>query len=200
MKGRRVPMSEWDSIEKEEGERQSLDDRLQAYYGPALQEQPLPSSSWLHLRSQLSSQRSSRCHSRRRWHLHRYSGRRTTPAFIQDAFSRVAYDARLSFAPSILSCSFRSRIRVPLVRVYLLGKRKIRLILPSDAPQLIEQSELDVLLATGLARYLYTRKPAYYASRLLLGSMIPLVCVIVLLLWLYSLPYYVLPIGIILSL
>ena len=141
-------MSEQDSIEKEEGEGQSLDDRLQAYYGPALQEQPLPSSSWLHLRSQLGSQRSSRCRFRQRWRLHRYRGRRTTPAFIRDAFSRVAYDARLSFAPSILSCSFRFRIRAPLVRVYLLGKRKIRLILPLDALQLMGQSEIDVLVAT----------------------------------------------------
>ena len=126
-------MSEQDFIEKEESERQTLDERLQAYYGPALQEQPLPSSSWLHLRSQLGSQRSPRCHFRRRWHFHRYRGRRTTPAFIQDAFSRVIYDARLPFASSILSCSFRFRVGVPLVRVYLLGKRKIRLILPSDA-------------------------------------------------------------------
>src|SRR2546423_8209626 len=164
MKGGRVPMSERDSIEKEESERQSLDDRLQAYYGPALQEQQLPSSSWLHLRAQLGSQRSPRCHFRRRWRFHRYRRRRTTPTFIQDAFSRVIYDARLPFAPSILSCSFRSRVQVPLVRVYLLGKRKIRLILPSNAPQLIEQSELDVLLATGLARYLCMRKPTYAAG------------------------------------
>ena len=53
-------MNERDSIEKEERERQSLDDRLRAYYGPALQEQPLPSSSWLRLRSQLGSPRSPR--------------------------------------------------------------------------------------------------------------------------------------------
>ena len=67
-------------------------------------------------------------------------------------------------------------------------------------PQLIEQSELDVLLATGLARYLCTRKPAYAVSRLLLSSVIPLACIILFLLWMYALPYYVLPIAIVLSL
>lgn len=192
-------MSERDSIEKEEGEGQSLDDRLRAYYGPALQEQRLPSSSWLHLRSQLGSQRTRRCRFRHRWHFHRYRGRRSTPIFIQDAFARVIYDARLPYASSILTCSFRFRVHVPLVRVYLIGKHKVRLILPSDAPQLMEQSELDVLLATGLARYLCARKPAYAAGRLLLSSVIPLACIILLLLWMHALPYYVLPIAIVLG-
>ena len=191
-------MNEWDSIEKEERERQSLDDRLRAYYGPTLQEQPLPSSSWLRLRSQLGSQRSPRRQFRRRWHLHRFRGRRTVPAFIQDAFSRVTYEARLPYSSSILSCSFRSG--VPLVRVFLLGRHKIKLILPSDVTQSVEPSELDVLLATGLARYFCMRKPMYAASRLLLSSLIPLACVILLLSWLYALPYYMLPIAIVLGL
>ena len=193
-------MNERDSIEKEERERQSLDDRLRAYYGPALQEQPLPSSSWLRLRSHLGSQRSPRRQFRRRWHLHRFRGRRTVPAFIQDAFSRVTYEARLPYTPSILSCSFKFDVRVPLVRVFLVGGRKIRLILPSDAAQSVEPSELDVLLATGLARYLCMRKPTYAASRLLLSSLIPLVCVILLLSWLYALSYSMLPIAIVLGL
>ena len=191
-------MNERDSIEKEERERQSLDDRLRAYYGPALQEQPLPSSSWLRLRSQLGSPRSPRRQFRRRWLLHRFRGRRTVPAFIQDAFSRVTYEARLPYTSSILSCSFKSG--VPLVRVFLLGRHKIRLILPSDVTQSVEPAELDVLLATGLARYLCMRKPVYAASRFLLSSLIPFACIILLLPWLYALPYYTYPIAIVLSL
>src|SRR5690242_2690444 len=108
MKGRRVPMSERDSLEREENERQSLDERLQAYYGPALQEQPLPTSSWLHLRSQLGAQRSPKRHFRR-WRIpHRFRERRITPLFLQEAFSRVTHDARLTFTSSILSCSYTS--------------------------------------------------------------------------------------------
>src|ERR1051326_9456036 len=118
-------MSERDSIEKEEGEGQNLDDRLRAYYGPALQEQQLPSSSWVHLRSQLGSQRSRRCRFRQRWHFHRYRGRRSTPIFIQHAFARVIHDARLPYAPSILTCSFRFRVHVPLVRVYLIDRKSV---------------------------------------------------------------------------
>ena len=193
-------MNERDSIKKEERERQSLDDRLRAYYGPALQEQPLPSSSWLRLRSQLGSQRSPGRQFRRGWRLHRFRGRRTVPAFIQDAFSRVTYEARLPYTSSILSCTFKFDVRVPLVRVFFLGGRKIRLILPSDATQSVEPSELDVLLATGLARYLCMRKPPYAASRLLLSSLIPLACIILLLPWLYALPYYTFPIAIVLGL
>ena len=189
-------MNERDSVEKEERERESLDDRLRAFYGPPLQEQPLSSSSWQRLCSQLDSQRSPRRQFRPRWRLHRFRGRRTAPAFIQDAFSHITYEARLPYTPSILSCSFKFGERVPVVRVFLLGRRKIRLKLPLDATQSMEPSELDVLLATGLARYLCMRKPMYAASRLLLRSLIPLACIILLLAWLYALPYYVLPIAI----
>ena len=192
-------MNERDSVEKEEGERESLDDRLRAFYGPALQKQPLPSSSWQRLRSQLGSQRSPRHQFRPGWRLHRFRRRRTAPAFIQDAFSHITYEARLPYTPSILSCSFKFGERVPLVRVFLLGRRKIRLILPLDAIQSIEPSELDVLLATGLARYLCMRKPVYAASRLLLSSLIPLACIVLLLPRLYALPSYILPIAIVLS-
>jgi len=192
-------MNEWDAVEKEERERQSMDDRLRAYYGPALQEQPLPSSSWLRLRSQLGSQRSPRRHFRRqwRWNMSRFRGPRTTPGFIQDAFSRITYEAHLPYASSILSCSFKFGERVPLVRVFLLSRRKIRLILPSDAAHSVELAELDVLLATGLARYLCMRKPVYAASRLLLRSLIPLAGVTLLLPWLHVLSYYIFPIAII---
>lgn len=193
-------MNERDSVEKGEREHQSLDDRLRAFYGPALQEQPLLSSSWQRLRSQLGSQRSPRRQFRPRWRLHRFRGRRIAPAFIQDAFSHITYEARLPYTPSILSCSFKSGERVPLVRVFLLGRRKIRLILPLDATQLVQPAELDVLLATGLARYLCMRKPTYAASRVLLSSVIALACIILLLTWLYGLPYYMLPIAIVTSL
>ena len=195
-------MNEWDSVEKEERERQSLDERLRAYYGPALQEQPLPSSSWLRLRSRLGSQRSARRQFGRRWRWRRpgFRGRRIAPAFIQNAFARITNEAHLHYAPSILSCSFQSGVRVPLVRVFPLGRHKLRLILPSEIARSVESAELDVLLAGGLARYLCMRKPAYAASRLLLSSLIPLACVIVLLPWLHVLPSYMLPIAIILCL
>jgi len=189
-------MNDWNSDKKEDREYLGLEDRLKAYYGPALQEQPLSSSSWQRLR--LDLQRSS---GRQFVHLRpprRFRLRRTAPAYIQSAFSRITYEARLPYAPSMLSCSMRPHIRVPGVRVFLLGRRKIRLTLPSDTARSLDPPELDVLLTTGLARYECMRKPAYTLRRLLLSSIIPCACVALALVWLYGLLRFVFPIALLL--
>jgi hypothetical protein len=193
-------MNEWDSVEKKAGERQSVDDRLTAYYGPALGEQPLPSSSWQRLRSHLRSQRSPgrRFRRPRLWHLRRNRRRSSVPAFIEDTFARILYEARLPGTPAMLFCSIKFWAHEPSVRVFPLGRRNIKLSLPLEAAQSLEAPALDVLLATGLARYLSMRKAGYAAGRLLLGSVIPLACIALALLWLHHLPLFVLPIAIVL--
>ena len=188
-------MNEWNSGNKEDRAHAGLEDRLKAYYGPALREQPLPSTSWQHLRLQLDPQRSP-AHQCMRWRpSRRFRIYRTAPTHVQNAFSRITYEARLPYAPSMLSCSMRPHVRVPGVRVFLLGRRKIRLRLPSDPARSPDPPELDVLLATGLARYICMRKPVYALRRLLLSSIIPLVCVVLALLWLHGLSRFALLIA-----
>ena len=190
-------MYEWKPTEKNRREQADLEKRLSAYYGPELREQPLPASSWLRLRSKLGSRPSS---SRRwrmpRWPMRRRIHRRSTPAYIQTAFARIVHEARLPWSSSLLCCSFKAKVRVPSVRVTLLARRNIRLKLPSNLAQTIEPSELDVLLATGLARYSYVRRPSYILLNLLVAAMVLLGCVALVLFWKSSMPYVALLIAI----
>lgn len=179
-------MHEWNPVERGHGEHPNLDKRLSAYYGPELREQPLPESSWLRVRTHLGPQRSSKRQRLRRWHtmLHprlrpigRRVHRRPIPAHIRDAFSRLVYETRQAHPVPSLRCSFKSRRRAPAVRVSPIGGRSIRLILPLDGAWALEPSELDVLLATGMARRLYMRKPAPLLLQLLQMSVVSFACV-----------------------
>lgn len=57
------------------------------------------------------------------------------------------------------------------------------------------QAELDVLLATGLARSIYARKPAYVLVRLLLACVVLLASITLALLWLHHLLFVGIPIA-----
>ncbi len=174
-------MHEWNPVERGHGEHPNLDKRLSAYYGPELQEQPLPESSWLRVRTHLGPQRSSKRQRLWRWHtIHRLRlrprgrrvHRRPIPANIRDAFSRLVYETRQAHPVPSLRCSFTSRRRAPAVRVSPIDGRNIRLILPLNGAWPLEPSELDVLLATGMARRLYMRKPAFLLLQLLQVSVV----------------------------
>src|SRR5712691_9248684 len=126
-------MHQWNDSEKKRGDTEPMDleQRLTAYYGPGLREQPLSSASWEHLRAQLGRQRSPR-----RWHGWRLRPRfrhwpRSTPRHIQDTFVHVMKEAQVAYPPSWLYCTFRAFVRVPAVRISPLEKHKIRLVLPS---------------------------------------------------------------------
>lgn len=176
-------MYEWKSSERGDKEQAELEERLAAYYGPRLREQPLPASSWRRLQSQLGSQPSRkfrRLRLRLRYHPHR--PRRSMPAYIQEAFAHIVQEARLSRAP-VLDCAFKFRLRAPGVHVPLLRRQAIKLILPSDGVLSIEQAELDVLLASGLARYLCIRTSWYVPLRLLLVTLSLLACALAVLFW-----------------
>jgi hypothetical protein len=179
-------------------EQLELEERLAAYYGPELREQPLPSASWQRLHARLGPQRSRRRlrvpRLHRRWHRRFHS----VPVYVQETFVRIMHDARISYPlSSLLHCSFNAH--VPTVRVSALGRYRIKLLLPSSAEGAIGPPELDVLVATGLARYLYTRKPVYAVVRVLLIITVLLASAVsILLFWTQKQPLAAFPVVILL--
>ena len=183
-------MQERNPVERGHGGQADLESRLAAYYGPELHEKPLPESSWLSLRTRLESQRLTKLQRIQQWyHRNQYRlwpghlrGRvhrngRPVPAHMRDAFSRLIYETRQPYPRPALYCSYKPRIRVPAVHVSLLGRQSIKLILPVDAAWTLEPPELDVLLATGLARRFYIRKLANMLLQLLFVSFMLFACI-----------------------
>jgi ribosomal protein S12 len=84
----------------------------------------------------------------------------------------------------------------PAVRASWFGRRKIRLVLPLNAVTTMEKTELDVLLATGLARSICTRKPTYTPGRLLLASMVLIASIVLISSWMQDVPLVGFPITI----
>jgi hypothetical protein len=191
-------MQEQNFDKSQQQEPLDLEQRLTSFYGPPLRNQPLPSSSWQNLRLRLDSQADARRKLHFHWPLPQRRSRTDVPAFIRDAFSRISYDARVPYMPSMLRCSLQSQIHEPVVRNSWLGRRKIRLLLPLNAGITMEQSELDVLLATGLARSIYMRKPVYVLVRLLLASVVLLASITLTLLWTHHLYLVGIPIAMVL--
>ena len=178
-------MNEQHSDKNEQREPFDLEQRLRAYYGPQLREQPLAQASWQHVRLQLGSQEGVRQRRRFHWRLPHRKSRAYVPASIQEAFARIIHEARVPFAPAMLRCSLKPRISEPAVRISWLGKRKIHLLLPLHAVTSPGQAELDVLLATGLARSISVRKPNYTLGRLFLVAMLLLACLVLALFWIH---------------
>ncbi len=167
-------MQQWPSHEHEK-KSEDLEQRLAAYYGPRLREQPLSHDSWQRLSRKLGQSRRSRL--RLRWPIKHIMRRRfrmfmspPTPEYIQTAFNRVIYASHTSYMSSVLYCTFKRKLRAPTVRVSTLRKQHIRLKLPVDAERSIGTAGLDVLLASGLARYQMMKKALLI--RLLLTSFI----------------------------
>ena len=150
--------------EEDRGEKVDLERRLTAYYGPALPEQPLSQMSWECLRSQMNVGYLLR----RRFHLSRKRSQVAVPTHIQETFARIAYQASVVYIPARLHCTFKSKLHVPVVRISPLDRRNMKLVLPSMMRGTMSQAELDVLLATGLARYVCLRRSRYILMPLLL--------------------------------
>lgn len=146
--------------------RNDLDTRLRMFYGPSLPAQPLTSQSWDVLSRQLKLQK--RTPNRRTWHGVRGLRRsmmpgKALPPFVQESLARVMNEARWQQRVPPLSCSIKSHAYEPslhLATMLLLGKPTIYLTLPIDAPISMERVEIDVLLATGLARSLLMNRIA----------------------------------------
>ena len=170
-----------------------LEKRLNAYYGPPLREQPLSASSWQHLRLRLGSQKIAERGGRIHRLLRRTRARSDVPTAIKDAFARITYEAHIPYNPSILRCRLILRAQEPVVRVSWLGKRTIRLLLPVNAITTMEQAELDVLLAAGLARSMCARKPTYRLGRLLMVCVVLMAWIALILFWIHHAPLIGLP-------
>lgn len=184
-------MKEQNFDESKQQEPLDLDERLRAYYGPRLREQPLSQSSWQNLRLRLGSQEDAGRRHHFSWRFPRKRSRAYVPMSIQDAFARIANEARVPYRPSMLHCSLMPQVREPAVRTSWFGRRKIRLILPLNRVVTMEQTELDVLLATGLARSICARKPIYTLGRLLLAGMVLIACITLIFSWMHRVP----PVG-----
>ena len=181
-------MKEPDFDTNEQAGSTDLEQRLRAYYGPQLREQPLSQGSWQHLRQQFGPQEGSQ--QRRRFHR-LFANRRSrthVPIAIQHAFTRVVLEARIPSAQVALRCSPRPRGREPGVRVSWLGRHSIRLLLSLDALTSMGQAELDVLLATGLARSIGARRPAYRLGQILFAALLLIACSGLILFWLHQMP------------
>ncbi len=175
-----------------------LEQRLTSYYGPPLREQPLSSSSWQKLQQQLGPQEPTGRRNPVRRHLLRKRSQAEVPAFVQDAFARITYEARIPYVPSMLRYQPVLRAHDPIVHSSWLGKRTIKLLMPVNKAITMRQAELDVLLAAGVARSIYARKPTYMVCRLLLTCIALLASIILILSLIYHLSLIMLPITIIL--
>ena len=189
-------MKEQNFGQSKQQEPLDLEKHLRAYYGPQLREQPLSQASWQNLRYRLGSQEDTKRRHRFSWRFLRKKSQAHVPISIQDAFARIAYDAHVPSSPSMLRCSLKSNGHEPAVRTSRLGKHKIRLVLPLNAITTMEQTELDVLLATGLARSICARKLIYSFGRLLLASMVLIAAIVVILSWMHNVPLIGFPLAI----
>ena len=165
-------MQEWSSDDKKTDAHIDIEERLSTYYGSPLPEQPLPSSSWVHLSSQLGSRRPTRRWLRPKWRIAQRRASQTPPPYIQEAFARIAFQAGMLYTTQKVQCIFKPHVVVPSIYVSLLKKRAIKLTLSTQVEHTPDQAELDVLLASGLARYTYVRSPAYRTSWLLLSALL----------------------------
>lgn len=178
-------MKEQNFDKSKQQEPLDLEERLTAYYGPQLREQPLSQTSWQNLRLRLGSQENAGRRRSLSWRLPRKRSRAYVPTSIQDTFARIAFEARVPSRPSMLRCTLKPRIREPIAHGSWFGRCKIRLILPLNAAVSMEQAELDVLLATGLARSIGARKPIYTLGRLLLASVVLIASIVLILSWMH---------------
>jgi len=173
-----------------------LEKRLTAYYGPQLHEQPLSQTSWQELRHRLGTQEGTKRRHRFHSRFPRKRSRAYVPTSIEDTFTRIAYEARIPSASVEINTSLKPQISEPRVHNSWFGRHKIRLILPLNAVATMGQAELDVLLATGLARSICAHKPINVLGRLLLVSAVLIACLGLILSWFYHVPLVGLPIAI----
>src|SRR5258708_9833032 len=162
--------------------------------GPRLAERTLAAASWQYVRHRVGTEVGTRCRSSLR--LPRKRSRAYVSTSLHEAFARIASEAGVPSTPEMLRCRLTPHIHEPAVRGSWLGRRTIRLTLPLDAVLTMGQDELDVLLATGLARSISARTSTYTPGRLLLVGLVLLACLTLIVCWMH----HVLPVGIPLAL
>ncbi|GCE21176.1 hypothetical protein [Dictyobacter kobayashii] len=135
-----------------------LEQLLTDYYGPPLEEQPLSATSWMHVQQQLSRQR--------RWSASSWLARgrrpaRPVPFYLQEALSNVVREAHIQSRVPHPRLRYHPRRRrmLPTTSVSLWWPSAIHVTANRSFERILDQNELDVVLASGLARYLYYLKP-----------------------------------------
>ena len=179
-------MHEQQSSQNQQAEPWDLEQRLRAYYGPPLPEQPLAPTAWHGVRHRLGVQAGTRCRRSLRLGLPRKRSRACVPTAMQDAFARIACEAGLPAHLVVLHYRMKPGVHSPVVRGSWLGKRTVWLTLPLAAVATIGQDELDVLLATGLARSIGVRQANYTLGRLLLAGVMLLACLTLFVCWMHQ--------------
>ena len=178
-------MNEQNINQNQQAQPGDLEQRLSAYYGPPLTEQPLPPAAWHAVRHRLGVQAGTRCKRGLRLRLPRKRSRAFVPTAMQDAFACIASEAGVPAPLVKLRHQLTPRVHEPAVRGSWLGKRTVRLTLPVAAVTTIGQDELDVLLATGLARSIGVRQANYTLGRLLLACVVLLACLTLFVCWMH---------------
>ncbi|HEX7733811.1 MAG TPA: hypothetical protein VF458_03085 [Ktedonobacteraceae bacterium] len=168
---------------------QDIEQRLSAYYGPALPEQPLSEAAWLRLRDKLSV--AERARPRRffmgkqlerqfrqgRQVARQFLRRRqqSAPFELQQVYATLLLQANYRRSAPALRCAFSKRPIQPRVSTGVLGRGRIRLVLPSENWQMLRKAELDMLLAAGLARCSGAARPFVLLPRVLFAVSLLLV-------------------------
>src|SRR5256885_13743615 len=153
-------MNEHNISQNKQAEPGDMEQRLSAYYGPPLPEQSLPPASWHAVHHRLGVHASARCRRGFRLRLPRKRLRAFVPTAMQDAFARIASEAGIPSTQARLRYRLAPRSHQPVVRGSGLARRNIPATPPLDAATKMERDELDVPLATGVARFPRSRKLA----------------------------------------
>jgi hypothetical protein len=188
-------MKEHHSSHKKQAEPGDVEQRLSAYYGPPLPEQLLPPAAWYAVHQRLGVQASARCRRKPRLRLPRKRSRAFVPTAMQEAFARIASEAGIPATQVVLSYRLMSRVHEPAVRGSWLGRRTVQLTLPLSAAMNMERDELDVLLATGLARSTCVRQPISTVVRFLLAGIGLLAGIALIVFWVHHLPLVGAPVA-----
>ncbi|HEY1354292.1 MAG TPA: hypothetical protein VGF67_32175 [Ktedonobacteraceae bacterium] len=156
---------------------QDLDERLAAYYGPALPPHPLAEAAWVRLRDSLDRTPRVAGHRQpaRQSPARRARGGRGEPPGLRDTFADLLQQIDYRQPFPALRCHFVSRQVQPRVRGVPLGRRQVQLILPARTWQSLQAVELEVLLAVGLARAAEASRVFYLLSRALFALCLLLV-------------------------
>jgi hypothetical protein len=159
----------------EEQLTQDVEQRLSAYYGPALPPHPLPASAWLGLRAQLSAPEQYRRRNFRFARRSRSRPRHIVPLELQQIYATLLLQTNYRHPSPGLRVQFNRRPVQPRVSAGALGRGHIRLILPRENWQALQTAELDMLLTTGLARCRGVSRPLFLLPRVLFAVSLLLV-------------------------
>jgi hypothetical protein len=132
--------------EARERSTQEVDERLSAYYGPALPSHSLSEAAWLRLRDQLEMPGLSRFRPS-------LPSRQAMPVELLHGYAALLLQTNYRHPAPALRCRFTTRRVPPRVRSGGLGRGSIKLVLPRENWQTLQKAELDLLLAAGLARH-----------------------------------------------